>query len=102
MVNTLSSSGQGPMAVPACISIGILAWNEEEAIGLALQSLFRQSLFPELSRRHSKCEVFCVANGCTDQTAAIASAIFQEQTRAHPFQDAFSCRTCDLRERGTT
>src|SRR6185437_2357562 len=30
---------------PRQVSIGILAWNEEKAIGAALESLFRQTLF---------------------------------------------------------
>src|SRR2546423_4848023 len=102
MVNTLSSSGQGPMAVPACISIGILAWNEEEAIGLTLASLFRQSLFAELKRRQLHCEIICVANGCTDRTAAVAQETFQEQTRSHPFKETFSCRSLNIVERGKT
>ena len=90
------------MAVPACISIGILAWNEEEAIGLTLASLFRQSLFAELKRRQLHCEIICVANGCTDRTAAVAQETFQEQTRSHPFKDTFSCRSLNIVERGKT
>src|SRR2546422_4083093 len=42
---------------PPCISIGILAWNEAEAIGATLHSLFRQSLFAELNQRQLTCEI---------------------------------------------
>src|SRR5207244_2544135 len=87
-------------AMPPCISIGILAWNEAEAIGATLHSLFRQSLFAELNQRQLNCEILCVANGCTDQTAAIAEAAFAEQKRAHAFNQAFRCRARNLPARG--
>jgi len=86
--------------MPIWISIGILAWNEEEAIGLALQSLFAQSIFAHLQQRGHQCEIICVANGCTDQTAAIAGRVFQDQSQNHPFREAFSCRALNLPERG--
>src|SRR5206468_1289468 len=89
-------------SAPITLSIGILAWNEEEAIGVALDSLFRQSLFAELSRRHLQCEILCVANGCTDRTAAIAGAVFEEQTRAHPYKEAFCCGALNLPKPGKT
>src|SRR5205085_10439775 len=100
MVNTLSSSGQGPMAVPACISIGILAWNEEEAIGLTLASLFRQSLFAHLERLQLRCEIVCVANGCTDRTPAVAQEVFEKEAASHPFKTAFTCRSLNVSQRG--
>src|SRR5258708_23996757 len=98
MVQRISNWDQEP--VPMRISIGILAWNEEEAIGPALASLFRQSLFAELKQRQARCEIVCVANGCTDRTAAVATEIFQHQSLAHSFNDAFSCRSLHVPERG--
>ena len=98
MVKKISS--RGIERVPACISIGILAWNEAEAIGATLHSLFRQSLFAELNQRQLNCEILCVANGCTDQTAAIAEAVFGEQKRAHPFNQVIHCRALNLPARG--
>ena len=89
MITTVSNGGE---RAPICISIGVLAWNEEEAIGTTLQSLFQQSLFAQLKQRSLRCEVICVVNGCTDQTPVIAAKIFQEQMRQHPDKDAFSCR----------
>ena len=97
MENTIFSGSGGP---PICISLGILVWNEEEAIGPALQSVFRQSLFSELRFRRLGCEIMCVANGCTDRTAAIATNIFREQSQTHAFKSAFSCCTVELPERG--
>ncbi|HEY6167777.1 MAG TPA: glycosyltransferase family 2 protein [Verrucomicrobiae bacterium] len=85
---------------PPVVSIGIVAWNEEEAIAAALQSLFRQSLFDEFDQRGGRIEIICVANGCTDGTATIATRIFEEQARTHLSKDSFSCRVVELRERG--
>lgn len=100
MVNEVSSTNPG--LLPPCISVGILAWNEEEAIGAALTSLFRQSLFAQLSQRGLRCEILCVANGCTDRTPAIAGEIFQAQSRGHAFKETFVCRSLNLQERGKT
>ena len=97
MENTIFNGSGDP---PICISLGILVWNEEEAIGPALQSVFRQSLFSELRFRRLGCEIMCVANGCTDRTAAIATNIFREQSQTHAFKNAFSCCTVELPERG--
>ena len=49
------------------ISIGILAHDEEERIGEALTSLFRQDLFSKFET-----ELVVVPNGCTDGTASTA------------------------------
>src|SRR5213594_227406 len=38
-----------------CVSIAILAWNEEAAIAATLRSLFHQSLFAQLSKRTLSC-----------------------------------------------
>lgn len=57
------------------ISIGMLAWNEEERIAQAIQSLFQQSVFSlrwnELSV--DDWELIVVPNGCTDNTKKVAS-----------------------------
>jgi hypothetical protein len=82
------------------ISIGVIAWNEERAIVPMLNSLFEQSLFVELSERDLKCEVLCVANGCSDRTASVAAEFFQRQTERHPFRKQFICRVADIPERG--
>jgi len=97
MVHKVSNRGTEPVPV---LSIGILVWNEEETIGPALQSLFRQSLFARLAQWQLQCEILCVANGCTDRTSAVASQIFQEQAGSHPFKDTFRCRTVDVPQRG--
>ncbi|MHB8522369.1 MAG: glycosyltransferase family 2 protein [Limisphaerales bacterium] len=82
------------------ISLGILAWNEEDAIGATLQSIFRQSLFGELGKRGLGCEILCLPNGCTDDTAGVAAKIFQIQSRHHPLRHWFDCRVARLAEQG--
>src|SRR5262245_14676112 len=51
------------------VSIGILAHNEERDIGNLISDLARQSL---LSNEDIRIEIHVVANGCVDNTVAIA------------------------------
>jgi glycosyltransferase involved in cell wall biosynthesis len=85
---------------PLRLSIAVRAWNEEAVIRRTLESVFEQSLFEELCRRHERCEVICIPNGCSDRTAEIARAVFAEQARLHPFAGAFTCRVEEIREAG--
>ena len=55
------------------ISIGILAWNEAEVIGVTLQSLLEQSLVRELAASGHRLQVVVVPNGCSDSTETIAA-----------------------------
>ena len=87
-------------AFPVRLSIGVIARNEEDVIEDCLESLFEQSLFRELARRNLKCEVLCLANGCTDKTVSIARACFERHSQNHPHRDTFICRVLDLEERG--
>jgi glycosyltransferase involved in cell wall biosynthesis len=82
------------------VSIGIFAWNEERAIAATLESLFRQTLFENLSQRDRQCEVVCVTNGCTDRTAVIARSVFAQQRREHPFAHSFVTRVVEIARRG--
>jgi glycosyltransferase involved in cell wall biosynthesis len=82
------------------VSIAIFAWNEEQAIRSTLQSLFEQSVFRELHRRHLRCEVICVANGCTDQTPLVAGDFFRQVMLRHPERDAFEGKVTNLVARG--
>src|SRR5438128_744863 len=74
------------------LSIGIIAWNEEETIVPMLRSVLQQSLFAELSRRGETCEIICVANGCTDRTAEVAAEFLSTQSQTHPYSEAFAGR----------
>jgi glycosyltransferase involved in cell wall biosynthesis len=82
------------------VSIGIFAWNEERAIAATLESLFRQTLFENLSQRGRQCEIVCVTNGCTDGTAIIAKNVFAEQQRGHLFAKSFLTRLVEIAQRG--
>ncbi len=59
------------------ISIGILAWNEEDVIENTLISLFRQSVFQNMpgSIPGVEWEIIVVPNGCSDDTAAVARRV---------------------------
>jgi glycosyltransferase involved in cell wall biosynthesis len=54
------------------ISIGILAYNEESAIEGTIGSISGQSIIKDLPTGWSV-EIICVANGCRDKTAIVAS-----------------------------
>src|SRR5579871_6048362 len=82
-------------ARPVCFSLGIMAWNEETSIQQTLESLFQQSVFQKLALRHERCELFCLANGCTDETVALASELFRHLTREHPYGQVITARVVD-------
>lgn len=62
------------------VTIGVLAHNEASAIGATLRSLLRQSVFtePETPSQDFQYEVLVVPNGCSDNTAEVASGILEE------------------------
>lgn len=57
------------------LAIGILAHNEEGSIGATIGSLLKQSVIanPEIGK-----EIIVVANGCGDETAAVAQGALSE------------------------
>ena len=58
------------------ISIGILAWNEEDVIETTLVSLFQQSAFQQMTNLPDvEWEIIVVPNGCSDNTAIIARRV---------------------------
>jgi hypothetical protein len=94
---TLQSSHQDRDVL---VSLGVIAWNEEGAIGAMLDSLFEQSLFAELARRSHSCEIVCLANGCTDRTTSVVARIFERQQERHPQRENLLTRVIDIEERG--
>ena len=95
-----SATANPEQAELAEVAVGIVAWNEEAGLGATLQSIFEQSIFEEMRRRGWKCEILCLANGCTDRTATVAAEAFDKQMRRHPDRAAFRARVVELRERG--
>ena len=78
------------------LSLGIMAWNEESSIVRTLESLFGQSVFGRLADRGECCEIVCLANGCTDRTAAVTGWLFARMEREHPDRRGFVCRVADM------
>jgi len=82
------------------ISIGILAWNEEESIGLALKSLLEQTLIRELAdHAEDQLEIVVVPNGCSDHTDEKAAEALRTGAAALPTA-RFSWLVEPLREAG--
>jgi glycosyltransferase involved in cell wall biosynthesis len=79
------------------ISVGILAWNEEDSIAKTIESLLAQSLFDQGGGGLGPVEVICVANGCSDGTAERAREAFA----AHcPVGGGVRARVEEVAERG--
>ncbi len=87
-------------AIPVCFSLGIMAWNEEASIGRTLASLFQQSVFQNLALRGERCEIFCIANGCTDRTVAVAGDLLKRLNEGHRHAQAIAARVVDIPEPG--
>jgi hypothetical protein len=85
-------------AIP--VAIGIVARNEEAGIGATLSSLFEQSFFVKLMERGWKCQIFVLANGCTDRTVEVSQQIFDAQMAKHSARAAFQASAVELAERG--
>ncbi len=82
------------------ISIGVLAWNEEESIGLALQSLLGQTLIRELADHAAdRLEIVVVPNGCSDHTDEKAAEALRPGAVSIP-ADRFCWRVENLCEAG--
>ncbi len=82
--------------LPVDFSIGIMAWNEESSIGPMLASLFTQTIFARLASRGVRCEVVCLANGCTDRTVAVSEEIFAHQQRENPARAGLKAWVADI------
>jgi glycosyltransferase involved in cell wall biosynthesis len=83
-----------------CVSVGIIAWNEEEAIQAALQSLCQQTLFEQLHQRGLRAEIICMANGCTDRTTELATRFFEERATDPLLAETICWRVVEVPERG--
>lgn len=83
------------------ISIGILAWDEEESIGRTLRSLFRQTALQSAHHDLPGCswEIIVVPNGCTDRTADVSRHILEELV-ARTGREEIEWQVHELKESG--
>lgn len=89
-----------PGELPVVLSLGIMAWNEEDSIRATLESLLRQTLFSRLAERGQRCELVVLANGCTDGTVRISREIFDQAMASHPNKEALKAWVADIPEPG--
>ncbi|MGK7948203.1 MAG: glycosyltransferase [Xenococcaceae cyanobacterium] len=80
------------------LSIGILARNESASIGKTLESLLAQTVF-ENSDRYNAIEIIVVANGCTDDTAKVTRAKFEE-LMGESQKSQIQWKVCEITEPG--
>jgi hypothetical protein len=92
--------GTAPTKHPVRLSIGIMAWNEEDSIRTTLESLFRQTVFQKLCTRNEQCEIVVVANGCTDRTVPVTREFLEKMSHEHEWRDGFTARVVDVPEPG--
>lgn len=78
------------------VSIGMLAWNEEDGIANTIRSLFRQSAFVANDGLVKEWELLVVPNGCSDGTASVAAAALEECVASLGVQNV----KCAVREIG--
>ncbi|HZZ20306.1 MAG TPA: glycosyltransferase family A protein [Opitutaceae bacterium] len=86
--------------MPPAISIGILAWNEEDSIGAMLESLLSQTLFRRLSERGEGAEIVVLANGCTDGTVRVGRDIFAAAAQDGRLPRGTTARVEDIEQPG--
>jgi len=81
------------------LSIGILAYNEADAIATLLESLGQQSLLTTNSNPEHSVEIIVVANGCTDNTSAIANQTLEKLSHKRE-QASWNWQVCEVDEAG--
>lgn len=82
------------------ISIGILAHNESALISVMLDSLFRQSLLQKPDLNLELIEILVIPNGCTDNTAEVATKTLQKLSNKYPLSSKVQWRIKELQQPG--
>lgn len=88
------------MSGPLKISVGVVAWNEEASIGIALESILKQSVFRRAGDLGLEAELIVIANGCTDRTVDAAKAFFEKERSEFPEGGSVSLRVEVIPEAG--
>lgn len=74
------------------ISVGVVAWNEESSIALALESILKQSVFRNAKSLNLETELIVLANGCTDRTVEVTDDFFKKARLEFPEGSSVSLR----------
>jgi glycosyltransferase involved in cell wall biosynthesis len=81
------------------ISIGILAYNESSIIDETLKSLLKQSLFNKANADYDVIEILVVPNGCTDETAEVATKTLKELVNKSDYPEV-QWKVCEVEQAG--
>jgi glycosyltransferase involved in cell wall biosynthesis len=66
------------------LSVGVVAWNEESSITVALESILKQSIFRSTKGLDCETELIVIANGCTDRTVEVTEEFFKKAQLEFP------------------
>ncbi len=80
------------------VTVGIVAWNEEENIRATLESLLAQTLFADLAAKNEVGQIICVCNGCVDNTVSIIQGLLETAIQTHPFRAAITYQIVELEQ----
>ena len=84
------------------IDMGVVACDEENAIGPMLRSLFQQSLFSDSEIDVEEINVFILANGCSDGTAEVARSFFAKNPDLENAKSSLEVVEFDYGDKATT
>lgn len=82
------------------ISVGVPAWNEEESIVPALESVLSQTLFRNAAELGISVELLVIANGCTDRTVEVTKRFFEKARETFPESGPVELRLKEIAEPG--
>lgn len=103
-----TASAAEPSRVPASgsagdllkLSVGVVAWNEESSISLALESILKQTVFRNAVSMGFETELIVIANGCTDRTVEVTHDFFAKARSEFPENGAVRLRLETVPEAG--
>lgn len=100
LINPQSKLAKAVCERPIAVAVGIVAWNEEENIEAALDSLLKQTLFADLADADKVCQVVLICNGSVDNTPLIAQSFFEDAAQNHRYRSAFDYKILAIEQAG--